>query len=228
MLESPVPHHPVSYDWANVGNTDHVPASKLDNVPTQRTDAQVLALARSATLDWAEQGNADMIPISKLPSSVAHFNIFDVDARIASWARHGNTDNIPSDKLGFAAAIALGVISDWAHDGNAGLIPVSKLPPIPSARSDAQVQTLARAVVSDWAEESNSDQIPLNKLGNAPGGGDISGLNQTQVESLIADWAEQGMLLRYLQTNLAMRQQALPMLTLMLVSGIGQNRTILS
>ena len=182
-------HHPEPAAWAEVGDVSIIPSAKLPPIPAARSSATVQALARAVVWDWAEQGDASQIPIAKLPPIPG---VNDIDARIASWARYGNTDNIPSGKLGNVAAIALGGISSWAHDGNAGLIPVNKLPPIPSARSDAQVQTLARAVVSDWAEESNATQIPLNKLGNAPGGGDMSGLNQTQVESLISDWAEEG------------------------------------
>ena len=139
-------------DWAEQGNTDAIPATKLTNAPSGGgglNQGQVDARVQAGVEDWAETGNTSAIPANKLtnaPSGGGGLTQDQVDARIADWAETGNTDAIPADKLTNAPA------------GGGGL-------------NQGQVDARVQAGVLDWAEEGNTDQIPANKLGNAPSGG---------------------------------------------------------
>ena len=60
-------------DWAEQGNTDAIPASKLTNAPSGGgglTETQVDARVAAGVLDWAEEGNTDQIPVGKLGNAM--------------------------------------------------------------------------------------------------------------------------------------------------------------
>lgn len=62
-------------EWAEVGNTDQIPANKLGNAPsTSNADID----ARIA--DWAEEGNTHLIPDSKVPTISQVDRILDATA----------------------------------------------------------------------------------------------------------------------------------------------------
>ena len=72
-------------DWAEQGNTDQIPANKLNNAPSGSgglTQAQVDARVAAGVLDWAETGNTDPIPAAKLTNAPGGLTEDQVDARI--------------------------------------------------------------------------------------------------------------------------------------------------
>ena len=154
------------YNWARSGNTDDIPADKLDNVPVE---------------DWAKDGNTDQIPANKLGNAGGQTQSQVealIDAEVYNWALDGNTDQIPANKLGNVGDRGLNqtevdarvrsLTSDWAEDGNASQIPLAKLPPLPTGLTQDQVDARVNALTSDWAEQGNSTLIPVSKLANAP------------------------------------------------------------
>ena len=118
--------------WAQTGNVDPLPASKLTNAPSSDVDqtardaaatAQTTAdgkpslnEVRGVVSDWAEQDNTDTIPSSKLPATAQGIDQTARDAAATAqttanskddayaWATEGNTDAIPASKLTNAPA----------------------------------------------------------------------------------------------------------------------------
>ena len=153
-------------DWAEQGNTDPIPESKLTNASS---------VARTVVSDWAEEGNSDAIPVSKLNNA---------RSLMADWAEQGNSSAIPTSKLSNVPTI-----SDWAEEGNSSDIPVTKLTNTRSLMADwaesdnddpipKSKLTNTRSLIANWAEQDNTTTIPVSKLSNA--------------RSLIVDWAEEG------------------------------------
>ena len=102
-------------NWAEQGNTEAIPLSKLANVPAgQGGDGLNLAQVLAQIADWAEEGNAEAIPASKLvnaPSGAAGLDLAQVLAQIADWAEEGNAQQIPASKLANAPSGASSGIS---------------------------------------------------------------------------------------------------------------------
>ena len=97
-------------NWAEAGNADPIPASKLTNVQTGTgglTQAAVDNRIAALVENWAEIANASAeIPAAKIPASIARVSQLptirtdaDIDARISQWARNGDATAIPASKL---------------------------------------------------------------------------------------------------------------------------------
>ena len=129
-------------DWAETGNTDQIPQSKLP--PASQvglTEPQVDARVVAGVADWAEDGNTDDIPASKLTNAPGGLSQAQVDARVAAG------------------------VENWAEDGNTDLIPAAKLTNAPSGGlTQDQVDARVTAGVLDWAETGNTDDIPVGKI----------------------------------------------------------------
>ena len=164
-----------SATWARAGNTDQIPADKLQNAPAGAggglTQAQVDARIRTLTEDWAEKGNVEGIPGAKLSNAWAIIEPF-----VQDYAQVGNGAIVPTDKLGNVRTY----IADWAEAGNTTQIPAAKLRNAPSGGGQTadQVKALIRDGVQNWAEVGNLDDIPSGKLQAA--------------HAWIADFAETG------------------------------------
>ena len=65
-------------DWAQAGNTDDIPAGKLNLASGGGlTQAQVDARVAAGVYDWAEAGNTEILPESKIPAALHVDDILD-------------------------------------------------------------------------------------------------------------------------------------------------------
>ena len=197
-------------DWAEDGNADLIPSTKLPasvGIDQSAVDARV----KAGVQDWAETSDTTVIPKAKLPTPVVPgLDQSAVDARVVagveSWAAEGDVTVIPTTKL--PAPVVPGLdqaavdarvaakVEDWAEDGDVTVIPTTKLPaPVVPGLDQAAVDARVAAKVEDWAEDGNTDAIPVDKLANAPSGSG-GGLNRAAVDARVVagveSWAAEG------------------------------------
>ena len=142
-------------NWAEAGNSEPIPASKLVNAPSGGgglSQSEVDSRVQMGVADWAEEGNTDDIPLSKLGNAPSGggggLSQSQVDARVRAG------------------------VSDWAEDGNTDFIPGTKIFDTTNSNTVRNLATnVALSAVADWAEDGNSEPIPASKLTNAPSGG---------------------------------------------------------
>ena len=141
-------------NWAEAGNSEPIPASKLVNAPSGGglSQSEVDSRVQMGVADWAEEGNTDDIPLDKLGNAPSGggggLSQSQVDARVRAG------------------------VSDWAEEGNTDFIPGTKIFDTTNSNTVRNLATnVALSAVADWAEEGNADAIPASKLTNAPSGG---------------------------------------------------------
>ena len=162
-------------DWAEQGNADAIPASKLTNAPSGGGGGVDETQVRDLIANWAEQGNTDLIPANKLtnaPSGGGGLTQDQVDERVtegvANWAEEGNTDLIPANKLtnapsggdGLTEEQVRGFIIDGAEEGGTARIPAARL-------DEDVLTTLTLGTNSGLSGQRNAQQLTLNS--NIPG-----------------------------------------------------------
>ena len=113
-------------DWAETGNTDRIPTSKLGTgTAISTTFLQGNGVWGQATISWAQPGSSALVPTGKLGSGTASSSTFlRGDGAWATppagmggsgddafdWATVGNTDRVPTAKLGSGTASASTVL----------------------------------------------------------------------------------------------------------------------
>ena len=150
-------------NWAEEGNGDPVPLTKLPGVvPNTEASGGVATTVRSWTAAQVRRAiNAVVQPFARIgdtTSLIPQSKLTNASNLIAVWARQGNTANaVPDGKLP-ALATESEVQVALASPG--------------TARRLFSVQRIRQAInfiVQDWARDTTT-QIPASKLMNAPGG----------------------------------------------------------
>ena len=183
--------------WAEVGNTDQIPANKLENasgITPEQAQAITDNTAKFSAETWAREGNTDIIPSNKLPASNGGgLDQSEVDARVAAgvadWAEEGNTDEIPPSKTNTVA---------WALNNNPDQIPLNKLGNVP-ARGLNQEEVDARTVTGGSISgttltltKTGAPAVTITGLPSGSGGGLDEAAVDARVEAGVEDWAETG------------------------------------
>ena len=109
--------------WAEEGNTDTIPDSKIPAGIARDSEIPTLTslggIELSAVESWARAGNSGTLPDSKIPASIARDSEIPAAPTLASLG-------------GITTAQALALIADWAEQGNTDLIPADKLTNAPA------------------------------------------------------------------------------------------------
>ena len=167
-------------DWAEQGNTDRIPATKMPAVVSQaEAEAGVSASTRSWTARRVRQA------IESLGATLTTIND-RIAAGVLSWARFGTNERIPASNLpevvprseaetGIATTVrswtaervkqaidllARNVISDWAESDNFDRIPTSKMPAVVSqSEAEAGTATIIRSWTAERVKQATSESI---------------------------------------------------------------------
>ena len=153
------------FDWAETGNEDPIPASKLAEAGGAAADqtARDAAAAAQATAD-AAQTEAEVQAL--------------VSAGVEDWAEDGNADPIPAAKLANAPGGGTPYVLPAAAPGVRGGVQAVTSAIVDTGTSTgifgwaiAHVRRVVNAIVPTWARTGDATPIPAAKLTEAPGGG---------------------------------------------------------